>query len=306
MKLFVGVTNNEWFHSLAAISPDEVNFWRPRSQMDFKALGTGDLFLFKLHSPLDFIVGGGVFHRHTFLPLPLAWEAFGIKNGVPDFETFEAHILEHRSRDELHRQIGCIILVEPFFWARDQWIPVPPDWSKNIVTGKGYELATPAGRQLWEQVLTRIGTRAAAVPPAVAAEPVQNRYGKEITIRPRLGQGAFRVEVTDVYSRRCAITGERTLPALEAGHIRPYSKNGPHEARNGLLLRSDIHNLFDLGYLTVTTDYKVEVSRRIKEEFQNGKHYYALHGQPLAVLPKNPDSQPAREFLEWHNQMFRR
>jgi putative restriction endonuclease len=115
MKLFVGVTNNEWFHSLARLAPDEVNFWRPRSQMDFKAISTGDLFLFKLHSPLDFIVRGGVFQRHRFLPLPLAWQAFGAKNGVPDYETFEKRILEHRTLDELHRQIGCTILVQPFF-----------------------------------------------------------------------------------------------------------------------------------------------------------------------------------------------
>lgn len=304
MKLFVGVTNNEWFRFLAERMPDEVNFWRPRSQMDFKALKTGDLFLFKLHSPLDFIVGGGVFQRHSFLPLPLAWQAFGEKNGVPDYETFERRILEHRSADELHRQIGCTILVEPFFWPRESWIPVPTDWSKNIVTGKSYDLSTPAGVELWNQVQMRLANDHTPHSSAQVAEE-RARFGAPITIRPRLGQGAFRVEVTDAYSRRCAITGEKTLPALEAGHIRPYSKNGPHETRNGLLLRSDIHNLFDLGYLTITPEYKVEVSRRIKEEFENGRHYYALHGQPLIVLPKDRNSQPATEFLEWHNTIFK-
>jgi len=113
------------------------------------------------------------------------------------------------------------------------------------------------------------------------------------------------VEVTDAYARRCAITGEKTLPALEAGHIRPYAKNGPHEIRNGLLLRSDLHNLFDLGYLTVTLDYRVEVSRRIREEFENGRHYYALHGQSLAVLPQHESTRPAPEFIEWHNGIFK-
>ena len=129
-------------------------------------------------------------------------------------------------------------------------------------------------------------------------------YGAPVTIRPRLGQGAFRVEVTDAYLRRCAITGEKTLPALEAGHIRPYAKSGPHEIRNGLLLRSDLHNLFDLGYLTVTLDYKVKVSRRIREEFENGRDYYALDGQRLAVLPSDETARPAREFLEWHHGIF--
>ena len=273
--------------------------------MDFKALKTGDIFLFKLHSPIDFIVGGGLFQRHSFLPLPLAWRAFGTKNGVPDYDTFERRILEHRSPGELHRQLGCTILVEPFFWPRESWIPIPPDWSKNIVTGKSYSQNTAAGLSLWDQVRSRLESKIEIPSVPQFAEPPA-RYGKEITIRPRLGQGAFRVEVTDAYSRRCAITGEKTLPALEAGHIRPYSRNGPHETRNGLLLRSDIHNLFDLGYLTVTPGYRVEVSRRIKEEFENGRHYYALHGQSLAVLPRNAESQPAKEFLEWHNGIFKR
>lgn len=69
MKLFVGVTNNEWFRFLAERKPDEVNFWRPRSQMDFKALQPGDLFLFKLHSPLDFIAGKS---RRAFVDKKLA------------------------------------------------------------------------------------------------------------------------------------------------------------------------------------------------------------------------------------------
>jgi putative restriction endonuclease len=303
MKLFVGVTNNDWFRFLSERKPDEVNFWRPRSQTDFKALQPGDIFLFKLHSPLDFIAGGGVFVRHSFLPLPLAWQAFGEKNGVPDFETFEHRILEHRDQTELIRQLGCTILVQPFFWPRDLWIPIPSDWKKNIVTGKGYSVDSPAGMALWTEVRARLHGTILPEVAAVAEEPA--RYGAPLTIRPRLGQGAFRVEVTDAYSRRCAITGEKTLPALEAGHIRPYAKRGPHEIRNGLLLRSDLHNLFDLGYLTVTIDYHVEVSRRIREEFENGRHYYALHGQSLVVLPRNEEARPAREFLEWHHGIFK-
>ena len=304
MKLFVGVTNNEWFRFLAERKPDEVNFWRPRSQTDFKAITQGDVFLFKLHSPLDFIAGGGIFVSHRRLPLPLAWQAFGENNGVPDFETFERRILEHRSPDELSRQIGCTVLAEPFFWPRDAWIPVPSDWSKNIVTGKGYDVSAGIGAALWADVQARLTTGVSGRLAGSIAEAAA-RYGAPVTIRPRLGQGAFRVEVTDAYSRRCAITGEKTLPALEAGHIRPYAKSGPHEIRNGLLLRSDLHNLFDLGYLTVTLDYKVKVSRRIREEFENGRHYYELDGQSLAVLPHDEIARPAPEFLEWHHGIFK-
>ncbi len=304
MKLFVGVTNNEWFEFLARRKPDEVNFWRPKSQDNFNVIKPGDIFLFKLHSPLNFIVGGGTFEHHSLLPLPLAWKAFGEKNGVPDYETFERTIHGHRTQADLGRKLGCIILTAPFFWPRESWIPVPSDWSKNIVMGKQYPVDTPEGAKLWAEVRARMAGAGGAEASFLAAEAA-DRYGTPVMVRPRLGQGAFRIEVTDAYSRQCAITGEKTLPALEAGHIRPYAKEGPHEIRNGLLLRSDLHNLFDLGYLTVTLDYRVKVSRRIRDEFQNGRHYYALDDQPLAVLPHQLNARPAPEFLEWHNKIFK-
>jgi len=98
------------------------------------------------------------------------------------------------------------------------------------------------------------------------AREIPSGYGSPYLVRPRLGQGAFRVLVIDAYQRRCAITGERTLPVLQAAHIKPHASSGPHEVRNGLLLRADLRILFDRGYVTVTPDLRVEVSRRIRED----------------------------------------
>ncbi|MFC2066772.1 HNH endonuclease [Chloroflexota bacterium] len=126
------------------------------------------------------------------------------------------------------------------------------------------------------------------------------RYGEPILTLPRLGQGSFRVLVTDAYERRCAVTNERTLPALDAAHIRPYSESGQHIVSNGILMRRDLHALFDKGYVTVTPSMKVEVSRRIKEEFENGRDYYRLHGNTIRI-PADPVNRPSREYLDWHN-----
>jgi putative restriction endonuclease len=125
------------------------------------------------------------------------------------------------------------------------------------------------------------------------------RYGEPILIRPGLGQGAFRIGVTGVYQRRCAVTGERTLPILDAAHIRPYGAGGEHEITNGLLLRTDVHRLFDLGYVTVGGDGHFAVGRRLKEDFENGRLYYEMHGRPI-TLPEEVDQRPARAALEWH------
>lgn len=111
----------------------------------------------------------------------------------------------------------------------------------------------------------------------------------------------FRVAVTDAYGRACAATGEHSLPALEAAHIRPYTQDGPHDVPNGLLLRADLHRLFDQGYMTVTPDLRVRVGRRLREDYENGKTYYPLDNSPLNVPRSNVD-QPSREYLAWHNE----
>ena len=127
------------------------------------------------------------------------------------------------------------------------------------------------------------------------------RYREGVT-KHRLGQGAFRVVVTDAYQRRCAITGEKTLPVLEAAHIKPYAAEGPHSVNNGLLLKSDFHTLFDSGYITIDEDYRIDVSRRLHEDYGNGRDYYKYHGERLLILPERKIDLPSKEFLRWHNE----
>jgi putative restriction endonuclease len=142
--------------------------------------------------------------------------------------------------------------------------------------------------------------------PLEVAEPSPSMFGDPTLVRPRLGQGTFRILVTDVYQKHCAITGEKALPVLEAAHIRPVAEGGMHRVDNGILLRSDVHALFDAGYVTVTTDYRVRVSRRLRDDFDNGEHYLQFNGTDL-WLPPSAGDRPNRDFLEWHSEsIFRR
>jgi putative restriction endonuclease len=299
INLVVAVTDNDWFEMLRRhLDLSEVNFWAP-SAANFRALRPGEMFLFKLHAPRNMIVGGGIFAHTNTLPCSVAWEAFGESNGARSAQEMRTRIGRYRKTDASDRSdfaIGCRILTQPFFFEERDWIPVPPDWSPNIVSFKTYDTATAAGLALWEAVNDRLSRQ----PTQGMAEP-RPRFGEPQLIRPRLGQGAFRVVVTDIYQRRCAVTQERTLPALEAAHIRPYGDGGEHEARNGLLLRRDIHSLFDAGYVTVTPGLRFEVSRRIREEYENGRHYYALHGQSISA-PEAIGQRPDEDALTWHNE----
>lgn len=303
MKMYVGITDFDWFNTLKQANCDEVNFWKPGGRTNFKALEEGDLFLFKLHSPQDYIVGGGLFLKFSILPASLAWEAFRIANGASSLVELNNRVYKYRKTNRLSDpdpHIGCIILSMPFYFNEQDWIPVPPDWKSNIVQGKTYNTTELTGLQLYKQVQQNLRYQNTAEP--VVMEGSDNRYGKEQIIKPRIGQGAFKVLITDAYHRRCAITGEKTLPVLEAAHIKPYSLEGPHQINNGLLLRRDFHTLFDRGYITIDKNLTVEVSHRIKEDFGNGKEYYAHHGSKLVILPDRKDQLPEPYYLEWHNE----
>jgi len=78
--------------------------------------------------------------------------------------------------------------------------------------------------------------------------------------------------------------------------------SGSHGVGNCLLLRADLHTLFDRGYITVTPDLAVRVSQKIREEFENGRDYYALAGRTVAT-PQPGFAPPRRELLEWHGDV---
>lgn len=301
VRLIVAVTDGDWFNQLRQ-QPNlqEVNFWSP-SDSPFRALQPGELFLFKLHAPNNFVVGGGVFAHASSMPCSLAWEAFKESNGAHSLAEMRIRIAKYRKIKPNDRDdfvIGCRVLTQPFFFDRSRWIPVPESFAPNIVKFKGYSTADNDGLRLWEAVQDSLVGSATEVG---LSERPQARYGNPVLVRPRLGQGAFRFLVTDNYRRRCAISGERTLPALDAAHIRPFSEGGAHEISNGILMRRDIHSLFDLGYVTISPAMKFEVSKKIREEYENGRHYYAMHGANVQ-LPENTARHPDRLALMWHNE----
>ena len=302
MKFWVGVTDNNWFQYLSQSGADEVNFWQPSGTAPFVNLEPGSLFLFKLKRPYNHIAGGGTFIKFSSLPMSMVWDAFGDKNGASTRTEFEAMIRGLSSnRDSRDPNVGCTVLAAPFFWTRELWIEQPPGWSGNIVRGKYYDSGSEDGVHIWDAVQARMAASEYVSLPGQVREPTA-RYGKPGLVLPRLGQGAFRVMVTEAYSRRCAITGESTLPVLEAAHILPFAEEGPNEVANGMLLRSDFHKLFDMGFVTVTPDLHVEVSSKIREEWFNGKAYYRLHGEELRNVPALPGQRPSADFLRWHNE----
>jgi putative restriction endonuclease len=297
IRLYVANTDPEWFTFLSQHQPlDEVNHWQPGGRQQFNVLIPGELLVFRLRAPINRIAGYGVFARAALLPVSLAWSSFGLKNGQPDLESFRAAILRLNPRNQ--GTIGYRILTQPVFLPDDEWFAPPADWPLNTVGGKRYSTDSVEGRDLWE----KLAGASIANARLGFAEP-KTMFGEPTLVRPRLGQGAFRVGVIEAYERRCVVTGERTLPALEAAHILPVKQQGMHEISNGLLLRRDLHALFDQHYITITPDKALVVSKRIREEFENGREYYAMHGKRVRD-PKFADDAPSIKALRHHNDLF--
>jgi putative restriction endonuclease len=301
MRGYVGVTDFDWYSYLLKHQVTEANFWTPSSKT-FKAVAPGELFFFRLKAPHNAIAGYGVFVAFHQMPAWLAWETFGPGNGVASLHALNDRLNHYRKKnaiDARSQQIGCIIINDVVMFPREQWVPSPPDWERNIVSGKGYDLQVGVGADLLHLCTAQEALNRGHVPLEVPtyAGP---RFGTPHLAQARLGQGAFRVLLTQVYQGACAVTGEHSIPVLDAAHIRPYADGGTHTLTNGLLLRSDVHRLFDRGYVTVNPDYEFKVSPRLREEWDNGLHYYAMDGRSIA-LPVDKELRPSREHLEWHS-----
>jgi len=195
--------------------------------------------------------------------------------------------------------IGCLFVRDVRFFPGDRLVDPPPGFAPNIVQGKSYDLADPLVAPYFADLLQL--TLGAAVeldysqpwhrPGPVLGDPRLAPY--------RLGQQSFKAVVLDAYHRRCAISGTHIPLVLQAAHIRPVAAGGEHRLDNGLLLRSDIHTLFDRGYLGVDARHRLLVSPRLRADFSNGDQFYAKAGQSID-LPERRADRPGRDFLEWH------
>ena len=125
-------------------------------------------------------------------------------------------------------------------------------------------------------------------------EDLRERALREIALRQ--GQPAFRNALLAAYAGTCCVTGYRTESVLEAAHISPYT--GPHtnSVTNGLLLRADIHTLFDRNLVTVTPGYRIRVAPALVET-----PYHHYDSRPLP-LPSDPSQHPSVSALEAHNE----
>lgn len=126
------------------------------------------------------------------------------------------------------------------------------------------------------------------------------RQKQLVTVAVRRGQSTFRAGLLDAYEGRCCVTGCDLVDALEAAHISPYRGLKSNHPQNGLLLRSDIHTLFDLGLLAVDQDNKLLLALST----HRSQAYTSLAGTQL-YEPRDRRLAPSKEALQKHREWAR-
>jgi putative restriction endonuclease len=308
-KAFVGPTDRGWAAFLRERQyVAEVNFWRP-TPVSFKGLQRGEPFLFKSKwADGNQLVGGGLFNHYRVLTVSEAWAFFGEGNGVASEAELLSKISAYRARNKNpvlpgeDPEIGCILLDSVFFVEPELAFPAPPDFAPNLTTGRSYEMHGSYVERAFAELLDRsgglrLGDSGTGLPTIVEGPMF---FDNPREVRARRGQRAFKAAVTTAYYRRCAITGSRLLPTLEAAHIRPVAEDGENRVDNGLLLKSDAHTLFDLGYIGVDSEYRLRVSPALKRETGDGDLFYAKAGETIEVMPTIAADRPDPEALAWH------
>ena len=182
--------------------------------------------------------------------------------------------------------------------------------SKDEYSGAGFRYLGPfvylkhEGRKPTSFVLRRKHDSATIIPSDIADEDVfdptsledaRERISRSIT--QRRGQRPFRNALIAAYGGQCAITGCSILNVLEAAHIHPYLGPDTNKVTNGLLLRSDVHTLFDYGLVAIDSEtMTVLIASQLKDS-----EYGVFHGARVHI-PQNPAKQPSTEALEMHRK----
>ncbi|MFE3085699.1 HNH endonuclease [Streptomyces albidoflavus] len=153
----------------------------------------------------------------------------------------------------------------------------------------------------WERLREAIEATGASTSVDIADQAQRAIAGghRQTTVRARLGQAAFRRQLLTAHGETCAITGHAPAVVLEAAHLYSYAASGEHHNDGGLLLRRDIHRLFDLGLLAVDPDsLTVDVAPQLRDY----PPYRALQNAPLTV----PVTSRHQQWLRAHWDIHRR
>lgn len=220
--------------------------------------------------------------RKTMQPL---YKCFKCGATFDDAIVVEKEVVEYRSRHEAH-------------WIDLQGLLSAADLRTLCTSPKSQLSLRPLD---WERFSAELEHAAGAPILRVFSSEVADVVAeghRKATVRVRIGQAGFRCGLLEDYGAVCAVTGPAPDCALEAAHLYSYANTGKHHQFGGLLLRRDIHRLFDFGLIAVDPATGLI---DVHESLQEFSEYWGLHGEPVFV----PLVSGHHRWLKQHWQQHR-
>lgn len=284
----VAPTDLGWFNYLNEHRFNEaINFWTP-SDWHFNALKPGEKVVFKLKGSGEAMAGGyASFIEYRFSSIDEAWSEFGRKNGFDNKASFVQGLTKYNP-DAGKSGIGCLVLGEVFFF--DNPVKLSDfgiNFSRSIVKYKKYDTDFP-----FDENSSGEENDFTLVVPV-------NKKKRQQSMTQREGQPWFHTRVCRAYGQQCCISGEDIPELLQAAHIQEYINSSSNHVQNGLLLRVDLHTLFDNGLLAVDENYIIHISPLVKSD-----EYRKYDGTKI-TLPKDRSNYPSVAALKYKMESFR-
>jgi putative restriction endonuclease len=294
----ISPTDNSWFEFLKANEYNSyINFWTP-TPWNIRKLKQGDRWYFLLKSPIRKIGGFGEFHEYKNLTANNAWQEFGQRNGRSEKDQFVSSIQSYIDKNSKNYgnipidintyEIGCIVLNNCEFWDEEKFQTLEEqelDFSDQIVKYKYFETDTPFTNTNTYDSFTVLN---------------ESREEYRRSVNQRKGQGEFKGKILKAYCNACCISGETCPELLEAAHLQSYLSENSNHVQNGILLRVDLHRLFDCGLLYIDEDYIIHISSILTNEL-----YTKFQGHKIS-LPQNEENHPSLASLKLREANFRK
>ena len=278
----IAPTDYNWFSFLKeTYTTGIVNFWTP-TPWKIKNVELGSKWFFKKKGGEKLICGYGIYNGIQIMTVKNAWTKFGTNNGCSSYAQFNSELSKYNDTIEGEKEIGAILLSDVVFFDEKDFINLDNrriEWSNNIVKYKTYNdsdimLSTSIEQKTNFKLVETL-----------------NKRRKDSNINLREGQSEFRQKISKAYHYKCCVTGESCPDLLEAAHIQSYISKDSNHIQNGLLLRVDIHKMFDSGLIAINKDYEIIISSEITTDY-----YHNLAGRKI-TLPDDIADYPSKEAL---------
>jgi len=302
MEHYIVVTDKKWFDFLNSNGiNNNVNFWRKDTRTP--KVDSKQYVFFKIKGEKH-IAGRGRFNRFLVLNRTDAIEH--AKKGNNGFDTSGnkelkiSNVVSKIVND--NDRLGCLVLDDLEFLNQRDYYKISEElFHPQTQQGKYVdeieiaELLNLFTQQFSDEINAKI--------PEIEAEDEfdpsnleDKRHYSLKTLVLRRGQKKFRNQLLNLYQNQCAVTNTKVIDVLEAAHISPYSGKASNVPQNGIILRADIHALFDLNLIKFTENYEIDVSEKLKNSI-----YWQYNSKTL-FLPILRANRPSKKALKSRTQ----